>query len=80
MTLDTFTDAFDILADAPGGIPRLRKLILQLAVQGRLVEQDPADEPASTLFEQIQKEKLQLIKSNRLRGCQRIAIPHYKAI
>ena len=67
MTLDTFTDAFDILADAPGGIPRLRKLILQLAVQGRLVEQDPNDEPANTLFEQIQNKKLQLIKANRLR-------------
>ena len=55
MTLDTFTDAFDILADAPGGIPRLRKLILQLAVQGRLVEQDPNDEPASVLLKHMHR-------------------------
>lgn len=37
---------FNRLADAPGAIPRLRRLVLDLAVRGKLVAQDPGDEPA----------------------------------
>ena len=37
---------FDRIADAPDAIPRLRRFILDLAVRGKLVEQDPEDEPA----------------------------------
>jgi type I restriction enzyme S subunit len=48
---------------APGGVARLRQLILQLAVQGRLVEQDPDDEPASVLLDQMQAQRAQLIKA-----------------
>lgn len=53
----------DAISAAPGGIARLRKLILQLAVQGRLVEQDPNDEPASVLLERIREEKARLVKA-----------------
>lgn len=41
---------FDRLTDAPDGIPRLRRFILDLAVRGKLVEQDPSDEPADISF------------------------------
>ncbi len=50
MTLNTFFDNFELLADAPDGIQKLRAMILQLAVQGKLVPQYPNDEPASVLF------------------------------
>ena len=52
---------FDLLATAPGGVARLRELILTLAVQGKLVHQDPADEPASALLKRIRAEKDRLI-------------------
>lgn len=55
---------FDRISDAPGAIPRLRRFILDLAVRGKLVEQDPRDEPASELLKRIQSEKFRLMKVN----------------
>jgi type I restriction enzyme S subunit len=43
---DTLLQHFDAVADAPTGVQKLRELILQLAVRGKLVPQDPSDEPA----------------------------------
>ena len=45
----------------------LKKSILQEAVQGKLVPQDPTDEPASVLIEQIRQEKEQLIKDKKIK-------------
>ena len=44
---------FEVLAEAPNGIQRLRELVLELAVRGNLVEQDAADEPAKELIERV---------------------------
>lgn len=44
---------FDRVADAPDAVPRMRRFVLDLAVRGRLVEQDPVDEPASELLKRI---------------------------
>ena len=41
---------FGLVASAPEAVTRLRKQILTLAVQGKLVPQDPCDAPASALF------------------------------
>ena len=46
---------------------QLKKSILQYAVQGKLVPQDPADEPASVLLERIHAEKEQLIKAGKIK-------------
>jgi type I restriction enzyme S subunit len=44
---------YERIADAPDAIARLRQFILDLAVRGKLVPQDPNDEPASVLLERI---------------------------
>ena len=58
---------FDLLTSAPGGVVRLRELILTLAVQGKLVPQDPADEPASALLERIAAEKARLVAVGKIK-------------
>ena len=49
------------------GIKRLRELILELAVRGLLVPQDPNDEPASDLLRKIAAEKARLIKEGKIK-------------
>ena len=51
------------IADAPDAVARLRRFILDLAVRGKLVPQDPNDEPASELLKRIAKEKARLVKA-----------------
>ena len=55
------------IVDAPDAIARLRRFILDLAVRGKLVEQDPNDEPASELLKQIAAEKARLAKAGEIR-------------
>lgn len=57
----------DLLATAPGGVARLRELILTLAVQGKLVPQDPADEPAGVLLQKIRAEKDRLVAEGKIK-------------
>ena len=49
------------------GIRKLRELILELAVRGKLVPQDPTEEPASLLLERIATEKAGLIKAKKIK-------------
>ncbi|MEE9270754.1 MAG: restriction endonuclease subunit S, partial [Candidatus Krumholzibacteria bacterium] len=67
MTPDRLLDHFDRISDAPDAMPRLRRLILVLAVRGKLVKQDPNDEPASKLLKRIQAEKARLVKERKIR-------------
>ena len=58
---------FALLAASEGGVAKLRELILSLAVRGKLVPQDPADEPASELLKRIRAEKERLITERKIR-------------
>jgi type I restriction enzyme, S subunit len=53
---------FDRISEAPDAIPRLRRFILDLAVRGKFIEQDPRDEPASELLKRIKIQKARLVK------------------
>lgn len=67
MQLADFFENFEVLAAAPGGVARLREAVLSLAVRGRLVAQDPGDEPASVLLERIKQEKVRLVKDGKIK-------------
>ena len=60
-------DHFDLLLDRPKAVDALEQTILQLAVRGLLVPQDPSDEPASFLLERIRAEKDRLIAEGRIK-------------
>ncbi|MEZ9335142.1 restriction endonuclease subunit S, partial [Vibrio sp. 10N.286.51.A4] len=49
------------------GVKKLRELILELAVRGKLVPQDPTDEPAAVLLERIAEDKAQLVKDKKIK-------------
>lgn len=61
------TDNLPLLARAPNGTKKLRELILELAVRGKLVPQDPNDEPASELLKRIAEEKARLVSEGKVR-------------
>ncbi|QPN32998.1 restriction endonuclease subunit S [Diaphorobacter sp. JS3051] len=58
---------FDLLLDRPEAIDALEQTLLQLAVRGLLVPQDPTDEPASTLLQKIRTEKDRLIATGQIK-------------
>jgi type I restriction enzyme S subunit len=58
---------FDTAFSAPNGIKKLRELILNLAMQGKLVAQDPNDQPASELLKEITVEKERLVKEGKIK-------------
>ncbi len=67
MNLETFFEKFTLFVDAPDAVEKMRELVLQLAVQGQLVDQLPSDEPATKLLERIRKSKERLIKERLIR-------------
>ncbi|MGM1053589.1 MAG: restriction endonuclease subunit S, partial [Pseudomonadota bacterium] len=58
---------FNTLFITDASIDKLKQTVLQLAVMGRLVEQDPSDEPASVLLEKIAEEKARLVKEGKIK-------------
>ena len=60
MNAERLLALYDRVAEAPDAVVRLRRFVLDLAVRGRLVEQGPADDPASELLKRIAAEKTRL--------------------
>ncbi|QNX11264.1 restriction endonuclease subunit S [Acinetobacter seifertii] len=64
---DLLEQHFDSAFATPDGITKLRELILNLAMQGKLVEQEPNDSSASELLKEIEVEKQHLLKVGRIK-------------
>ncbi|MCY4467650.1 MAG: restriction endonuclease subunit S [Thiotrichales bacterium] len=58
---------YERIADTPAAIPRFRRLVLDLAVRGQIVEQDPNDESVSELLQQIAMGKMRLVQAGKIR-------------
>ncbi len=56
---------YERIAEAPDAVARLRRFILDLAMRGKLVPQDPKDEPASELLKRIANRKLQIARKEK---------------
>jgi len=67
MNVETFFDKFELLADAPTSIARVRTLVLRLAIQGRLVEQCCDDAPATELVRRAINERKKLVERKVVR-------------
>ena len=67
MNAERLLALYERVAEAPDAITRVRRFILDLAVRGKLVPQDPNDEPASELLKRIAKEKARLVKAGQVR-------------
>ena len=61
------SEYFDVLFTTDHSINKLKETILQLAVMGKLVPQDPSDEPASVLLENIAAERERLVKEGKIK-------------
>ena len=71
-TLEPYLDEYDNIASELTALnesfpEQIKKSILQYAIQGKLVPQDPKDEPASVLLEKIKAEKQKLIKAGKIK-------------
>ena len=67
-------DALPALTARADQVKHLRQTILNLAVRGKLVEQDPADEPASELLKRIAAEKARMVKAGEIRKPKRMPV------
>ncbi len=66
-TWEQIATHFDLLFTTEQAIDQFKQTILQLAVMGKLVHQNPKDEPASVLLEKIAKEKARLLKEGKIK-------------
>ena len=68
MNAERLLGHYERIADAPDAIARLRRFILDLAVRGKLVEQDPSEEPAFPSVEEGKRHKLQQLRPADIPG------------
>ena len=75
MNLDTFFEKFNHFTEASNAIPKLREVVLRVAVRGKLVEQDPTEEPAELLLKSIKTAKDALVKERHIRKSNNVEYP-----
>ena len=68
MSAERLLALYDRVAEAPDAVPRLRRYVLDLAVRGKLVEQNPTDHPAAELLKRFATEKARLVESGKFKG------------
>ena len=68
MKIETFFEKFDQLADEPNAVTKLRKLVLELAVKGRLVAQSIDDTPSSLLLEKTRAERAAMLAGEKIKA------------
>jgi type I restriction enzyme, S subunit len=78
MNADRLLTHYHKIADAPDAISRLRCFVLDLAVRGKLVPQDPKDEPASELLKRITQEKARLVKLGQVRNEKQLPVVEHE--
>jgi len=74
--LDLLEQHFDTAFAVPDGIKKLRELILTLAMQGKLVSQDPNDQPANEFLNEIEEERQRLVSEKKIKKSK--ALPEIK--
>ena len=71
--VDKYAEAYDKLKKLDDGFnDKLKQSLLQYAMEGKLVKQDPNDEPASVLLEKIAEEKARLIKEKKIKRTKKL--------
>ena len=80
MSIDFLFDDFDRLIQSPESVLCLRRFILELAVRGKLVPQDPNNEPASELLKRIKAEKARLVEEGKIRKQKKLLPVHRSEI
>ena len=73
MNAERLLALYDRVADAPDAVGRLRRFVLDLAVRGKLVEQNPADEPAAELLKRIAAEKARMVRAGEIRRARNLS-------
>ena len=73
MHADLLLQNFETVAEAPGGVGRLRELILRLALEGKLVRQDSTDESAEELLQRITARRAELVAKGEATKLRRMA-------
>jgi len=80
MTRSQFFKHFELLADQPDAVAKMRRFILDLAVRGKLVAQDPGEEPAWQLLQRVEAEKERLVKAGEIKKQEKLPPVSYDAV
>jgi len=74
MSAERLLKHYERIADSSDAVARLRRFVLDLAVRGKLVPQNPNDEPASELLKRIVKEKARLVKAGEIKAAKPLSV------